>query len=159
MNKLKLVQDLELRDVSEKGTGVFAGRPFDIGDELLEFVGERKEMDAFKDLTHALQIGPTTYISPSGKIDDYVNHSCDPNAGVRDDKGRIVLFALRPIARGDEITFDYATTQAGHHMTISCACGSPLCRKTIADFRDMPGERQQYFIRHGAVLPFLLSAK
>lgn len=159
MMKPTLVQNLELRDVPEKGTGVFAGRPFRPGDELLEFVGERKDVSAFKDLTHALQIGPTTYISPSGKIDDYVNHSCDPNTGVREDKGRIVLFALKPISRGDEVTFDYATTQEGHHWTITCACGSPLCRKTIADFRDMPVERQKYYLEKGAVLPFIGSAK
>lgn len=157
MMKQSPVSDLELRDVPSKGTGVFARRAYAPGDEVVEFVGERKDVSAFTDLTHALQIGPTTYISPSGKIDDYVNHSCDPNAGVRDDQGRIVLFALKGIENGDEITFDYATTQAGRHWTITCHCGSAICRRTIADFRDMPVERQQYFISKGAVLPFLLA--
>jgi SET domain-containing protein len=157
MKNAKSFSDLELRDVPEKGTGVFARRAFAAGAEVLEFLGDRKDVSAFADLTHALQIGPTTYLSPSGQVDDYVNHSCDPNTGVRDDAGRIVLFALKPIATGDEITFDYATTQAGHHWTITCACGSANCRGTIADFRDMPGDRQKFYIDHGAVLPFLVS--
>src|SRR5688572_12918117 len=104
---------LELRDVPGKGRGVFTTRAFRRGEEVLEFRGVHRDVSAFKDLTHALQIGPRTFISPSGDIDDFVNHSCDPNTGVRDDNGRIVLFALKDIKAGHEINFDYATTQAG----------------------------------------------
>ncbi len=37
----------------------------------------------------------------------YMNHSCDPNATAVVRKGRIVFVALRAIAPGEEITFDY----------------------------------------------------
>ena len=58
-------------------------------------------------------MGPKAFLSPSGELDDYVNHSCEPNCGIKEDQGRVVLFALKPIGNGDEITFDDATTQAG----------------------------------------------
>ncbi len=146
---------LELRDVPVKGRGVFAVRDFAKGEEVLQFVGDTKDVKEFADLTYALQIGPTTYLGPSGRIDDYVNHSCDPNTGVRDPDGRVVLFALEAIAKGDEITFDYSTTQAGQHWPISCACGSANCRGTIGDFADLPQERQRYFRDRGALLDYL----
>lgn len=147
---------LILKDVPGKGRGVFAGQAFRPGDEVLQFLGDLKDVSEFSDLTHALQVGPRAFLSASGELDDYVNHSCDPNCGIRDDQGRVVLFALRPIANTDEITFDYATTQAGGFWKMTCQCGAPNCRKTIGDFSDMPKERQQFFIKQGAVLPYLL---
>lgn len=147
---------LILKDVPGKGRGVFAGQTFRPGDEVLQFLGDLKDVSAFQDLTHALQVGPKAFLSPSGELDDYVNHSCEPNCGIRDDKGRIVLFALNPIGNGDEITFDYATTQAGGFWKMSCECGASHCRHMIGDFSEMPKDRQEFFIRNQAVLPYLL---
>ncbi|MHB8630096.1 MAG: SET domain-containing protein-lysine N-methyltransferase [Aggregatilineales bacterium] len=56
-----------------------------------------------------------------------INHSCDPNAGV---KGQNVLVARRDIAPGEEICFDYETTDT-QGMNFVCRCGSPKCRKRI----------------------------
>ena len=49
----------------------------------------------------------------------YLNHSCRPNAAVQ---GR-TLVASRSIARGDEITFDYETTEDAMAEPFCCACG------------------------------------
>ena len=150
---------LQLRDVSGKGRGVFATRAFKRGEEVLEFRGEHRDVSAFKDLTHALQIGMTTFISPSGDIDDFVNHSCDPNTGIRDVKGRIVLFALKDIRDGDEISFDYATTQAGRLWRIDCLCGTKKCRGFVGDFDELPANVQAYYIKENTVLPFLVPSQ
>ena len=147
---------LVLRQVGGKGRGVFATAAFRPGQEVLEFLGDIKDVGDFEDLTHALQIGPRAFLSPSGDIDDFVNHSCEPNCGIREDKGRVVLFALRPIASSAEITFDYATTQAGGYWQMECHCGTPTCRRTIRDFGDLPAQAQDYYIKHQAVLPYLL---
>lgn len=148
--------DLELRQVGDKGRGVFAARSFHSGEQVLVFRGEVRDVSTFSDLTHALQVGPTAYIAASGQIDDFVNHSCAPNTGVRELGGRVELFALAPVEPGDEITFDYSTTQDGHHWTIECQCGAKNCRRTIGDFRDLPAEAQRYYISKGAILPFLI---
>lgn len=144
-------------EVGGKGRGVFATAPFVKGQEVLEFIGDIKSVADLVDLTHALQIGPTTFLAPSGGVDDYVNHSCDPNTGIRDVDGRVMLFALRHINIGDEITFDYSTTQAGGYWTMTCQCGSRKCRRVIGDFEDLPSARKSYYIRNQAVLPFLIS--
>ncbi len=60
---------------------------------------------------------------------DFFNHSCQPNAGI---KGQIVLVPRRKIKAGQEITFDYATTDT-HMGSLKCYCGSKNCRKVIGD--------------------------
>jgi SET domain-containing protein len=59
---------------------------------------------------------------------DYVNHSCEPNAGI---KGQIFLVAMRDIHRNEEITFDYAMVLSDPAFHMDCSCGSSICRKII----------------------------
>lgn len=53
-----------------------------------------------------------------------INHSCDPNAWVTG----LDLYARRAIAKGEEITIDYATMYTERQVDFECLCGSPLCR-------------------------------
>jgi hypothetical protein len=148
---------LSLRHVPEKGRGVFASRKIQRGDEVLEFFGDVKDLAEFgDDLDHALQVGPRSFMAASGLIDDYVNHSCDPNCGIRNDNGRIVLFALRQIEAGEEIAFDYSTTQMNNIWGMNCACGTSLCRGEIRDFVELPETVKARYLSLQAVLPFLV---
>jgi SET domain-containing protein len=58
----------------------------------------------------------------------YTNHSCDPSAGLGED---FRLRAIRDIAPGEEITWDYETWMWHEVWTIKCRCGSPKCRGRI----------------------------
>jgi hypothetical protein len=51
--------------------------------------------------------------------------------------GQIVLVAMREIAPGEEICFDYAMTDSYPYDEFACRCGSTRCRKrvTAADWR------------------------
>jgi len=147
---------LILKDVPGKGRGVFADRAYRSGEEVLEFLGERRDVATFADLTHALQVGPRTFLSASGDVDDYVNHSCQPNCGIREIDGCVVLFAFKAIAIDEEITFDYSTTQAGGFWEMTCDCGSNSCRRHIGDFKDLPKALRKRYIALHAVLPFVL---
>lgn len=155
-NSKKQSSDLILRDVPGKGRGVFAGRDFAVGQFVLEFLGDVLDVETFDDLTYALQVGPRDFMTASGGVDDYVNHSCAPNTGVRSDHGRVILFALQPIRREEEITFDYATTQEGGYWTMNCCCKSAACRRIIGDFADLPEEVRDFYVSHSAVLPYLV---
>jgi uncharacterized protein len=57
----------------------------------------------------------------------YLNHSCDPNVGVR---GEITFVAMRDICAGEELTHDWAMTDDGDY-SVECNCGAPDCRKTL----------------------------
>ncbi len=67
----------------------------------------------------------------------YLNHSCDPNAAIVDR----ALIALRPIARGDAITFDYNTTEYDMSSQFTCACGS-CSGRVIRGFKHLSPSEQ-----------------
>ncbi|MFH1507244.1 MAG: SET domain-containing protein [Candidatus Omnitrophota bacterium] len=60
--------------------------------------------------------------------DDFFNHSCNPNAGIR---GQILMVAMRDIKRGEEITYDYAMTDADFNYSFKCRCKAKNCRGRI----------------------------
>jgi hypothetical protein len=148
---------LLLKPIEPKGKGVFATREFSAEEEILQFTGKIQDVSVYSDLTHALQVGPREFMSASGRLDDYVNHSCCPNTGVRLVDGRVVLIAIRNIPVGEEISFDYATTQDGGFDSIQeCECGVSNCRKFIGDFNCLPEDIKLNYIRLNVVLPHTL---
>lgn len=59
---------------------------------------------------------------------DHVNHCCEPNAGLQ---GQIALVAMRDIAIGEELTFDYAMSDSSDYDEFTCACGAESCRGKV----------------------------
>ena len=59
----------------------------------------------------------------------YTNHSCQPNARLCIRQGRVEFYALRAIARGEEITVDYGETH--HEGRLTCRCGVVGCRGAL----------------------------
>lgn len=59
---------------------------------------------------------------------DFINHSCNPNAGM---SGQICIVAMRAIAPGEEITIDYAMADSSLYDAFTCACGEADCRGVI----------------------------
>jgi hypothetical protein len=79
---------------------------------------------------HTIQIDDELFLAPIGMEEpsDFINHSCDPNAGLR---GQIVLVAMRGIRAGEQICFDYAMSDSRAFDEFDCMCGDPSCRKRI----------------------------
>ena len=93
---------------------------------------------------HAMQIDDGLYLvaeAPSAP-GDYVNHSCDPNCGIRNG---VLVVTMRDVAAGEELTFDYAMSDGDDYDEFACACGSPRCRGTVlgTDWR-LPELRRRY---------------
>lgn len=141
------------------GHAVIAARPFAAGETILEFFGERltaAELTGDHDFAeHCLQIGADLFLGPSGLVDDYVNHSCEPNCGLRFGE-RFFLFALRDIAVGEEITYDYSTSCTEEDWEMRCLCGAAACRGRIADWRSIPPERMRRYLELGAIPRFIV---
>ena len=79
-----------------------------------------------------IQIGDDLFIAPVSDEERelsmlYLNHSCDPNLGMR---GEISFVAMRNIRAGEELTHDWAMTDADDY-SIECNCGAPDCRKIL----------------------------
>jgi uncharacterized protein len=127
---------LEGREIPEKGfKGLFAVEPVKKGELLTLYMGELIDGASLDTLppaeqVHILQIEEDLYINPvREELAHLVNHSCEPNAGFA---GQISTVALRDIAVGEEICFDYAMCDGSPYDEFSCLCGSAQCRKTIS---------------------------
>ena len=146
----------EIKESGSLGRGLFATRLIKQGEQILEFTGPiislaealQKPLDK---LSCPLQIGPTEYIDiqEPGVL---TNHSCLPNAGVRDDR---FLVAIKDIPLGQEIFYDYSTTMDEDNWTLECKCGSPNCRNTIKDFRYLPPDTQKSYLELNIVQSFI----
>jgi hypothetical protein len=126
---------------------------------VLGFGGPLQHVSEIGDFTHTIQVGPETFLGPSGAVDDYVNHSCSPNCGLRPIPGvpgGLGLVALRAIRAGDEITFDYSTCIQLEPSSLRCTCGSPACRGEIGDFWTLPSATRRRYVRLGIVPEFIL---
>lgn len=123
--------------------GVRARRAIAPGETVLPLVG----ITASSPARSTLQIGPDAHLHPlSVDADDersawcFVNHSCNPNCAVslRD----MALVALRCIQPGEELTFDYCSTEYDMAEPFACGCGDAGCYGEVRGFRHLPRGRQ-----------------
>ena len=127
---------LEVRPDPEKGGfGVFACAACQAGEVLVVWGGNVVTEELLEQLPpvmqhHSVQIDEGLYLATVDGLEpaDYVNHSCEPNLGLR---GQITLVALRDIQPDEEACFDYAMTDSTPYDEFECHCGLPNCRKVI----------------------------
>lgn len=96
------------------GLGLFAVRPIAKGELIVAYRGVRishaeAERREARGARYIFEINSRWSIDGANRrnLARYANHSCRPNAESALSKGRLILRAIRPIAPGDEITFDY----------------------------------------------------
>ena len=103
--------------------------------------------------------GPCTRPEVESDASNFMNHSCDPTTWYVSDS---LMTARRDIQPGEEITFDYGTSQTYHWPSsipeigerVKCFCGADNCRGIItADDWKKP-ELQKTYGRH--FLPYVL---
>jgi hypothetical protein len=134
-------EGVELRRTADgKGDGVLATRAFAAGETVMVgfLVGAPTGNDS-----HATQVGPGRWARHGG-LGPKVNHSCDPNCGVRLNDGQAFDFVARqPIGAGQELTFDYAMRNFTiDHFPTVCLCGAARCRGSITGWKDLPAARK-----------------
>jgi SET domain-containing protein len=131
------------------GRGGFAIRDIAKGERLMEYLGERvshavadSRYDDYAQKRHhtflfAVNRSVVIDAAVNGNEARFVNHSCEPNCEATIEKSRVFIEAIRPIAQGEELTYDYAYTRDGSETpddefrVYGCKCGSAKCRGTI----------------------------
>jgi hypothetical protein len=141
---------------SDIGLGVFAARTVEKGAFLLTFEGPpfaaSHPIHQSEQGANLLQVDETMYLMPQPP-GVYVNHSCQPNAGLIE---TTTLIALRAIRAGEEIRFDYSTTMDEDAWTLVCRCGTLACRGVVRDFKYLPADVQEAYLALGVVQPFIV---
>jgi len=139
-----LAPGLVARRSPSEGFGVFATHPVPAGSTLCVWGGEIVPTARMLALSEgrrrfAVQVEEDLYlVTPllgTGAA-DLINHSCDPTAVLW---GSHSLVARHDLAVGDEVTYDYATSDANPHLGFLCRCGQARCRGRVSgdDWRDV----------------------
>ncbi len=145
-------QGYELRITEGRGEGMIACNDFQRGQLVMQ---GKIEKELKKSTSHSSQIGRNRHVLHAGLISK-VNHSCNPNCGIRvNETGAHDFAAFRDIRAGEELTFDYAMRNYSvDYFPPKCMCGAPHCRGRITGWKSLPERTKKAY--EGFVAPYLL---
>lgn len=147
-NSFRVRERLALRRSGIHGKGVFAREFIPAGTRLIEYTGERIDQEEgdrrypweddvpYHTLLFNIEDDLVVDGGVGGNISRFINHSCDPNCASEIEDRRIYIDAIRDIAPGEELTFDYQLITQGRHTAAArrrfpCHCGTASCRGTM----------------------------
>ncbi|HLM58771.1 MAG TPA: SET domain-containing protein-lysine N-methyltransferase [Pyrinomonadaceae bacterium] len=142
---------VEVREVGGN-KGVFAGEVIEAG-TIIRLKGSVSGVPS----RHSLQLDKERHLILSDATDEaddpdsfwkYLNHSCRPNGHI-DTRGPS-FHALRRIARGEECTFNYLTTEYEMAEPFECRCGSVDCFGVIGGYARLGAEEKLRLSAHAA---------
>jgi SET domain-containing protein len=127
--------------------GVYATAPIKKRAIVVEYTGPRltyAEADAIYEQS------PRTYLF--GMVDGhrvidgdgiaaFINHSCDPNCEADEIRGRVIIRAIRNIAVGEELVYDYNLYDGDADDLALCVCGSRKCRGSMYSEQELVRRR------------------
>jgi uncharacterized protein len=139
---------IQTRRSGVHGKGVFAVQDLAEGETIIEYVGEiikwkeaqRRHPHDPNDPNHTFyfHIDKKHVIDAlyGGNSSRWINHSCDPNCEADEDGGRVFIKALRNIAAGEELNYDYGLIIDEKYTKelkaeYPCWCGASNCRGTL----------------------------
>ena len=139
---------IQTRRSGVHGKGVFAVQDIAEGETLLEYKGEVISWkEALRRHPHdPAQPNHTFYFhiddkhvidgKVGGNAAKWINHACEPNCEADEVEGRIFIKALRNIASGEELNYDYGLVIDLPYTKellaeFPCWCGKPGCRGTL----------------------------
>lgn len=126
--------------------GLYAEENIAVNDMIIEYVGEkvRQRVADLREKKYDMQGVGSSYLfridedtvidaTKMGGIARFINHSCTPNCTAKiirvDGTKRIVIYALRDIAKNEELTYDYKfEREIDSTDRIPCLCGSVGCK-------------------------------
>jgi uncharacterized protein len=151
---------IQMRRSDVHGNGVFAVQDLAEGETLIEYKGEiiswkealrRHPHDpAQPNHTFYFHIDDGRVIDGNVKGNDarWINHSCEPNCEADEVDGRVYIKALRNIAAGEELNYDYGLIIDEPYTPkllseFPCWCGSEQCRGTLLTPKDEDEEKKK----------------
>lgn len=148
---------------ARNGMGLFATKSMRPGETIIRIEGRRvdagvlwrRQGSAFA--ANCFRFGPETYLDPGTGAGRFLNHSCNPNAGIQKSDNRLFLFAAKRIGAWSEITIDYSTTLGDDDIwTMRCKCGRRTCRRTIRNFGSLPASVRRRYVSRGLVPGYII---
>ncbi|KAA2285220.1 SET domain-containing protein [Arenimonas fontis] len=146
---------IEARRSAIHGNGVFATAAIAKGERIVRYRGKLRTHDEADRIYGEVPETGHTFLftlndkyvidaNVDGNVARWINHSCEPNCEAvyeESDTGkkrhdRIYIEALRDIAPGEELTYNYGIVLDEPHTARAkklwaCHCGSPRCTGTM----------------------------
>lgn|SRR3989344_1183144 len=119
-----------------KGKAIFSNTDINKGQFVMKITGKIVHRRNVSKRDYAVQLDDDLFLEAEGKIDDYLNHSCDPTCRI--DVEKMELIATRDIKKGEEITFNYNTTEYDmirNGDAFECKCMSKNCAGKVRGFK------------------------
>jgi SET domain-containing protein len=111
---------------SFSGRGLFADERIPAGSCVIEYLGRPATAKQMKENCGKYLFWTSERSMIDGNIPAntarFINHSCAPNCEVDIHKRRVYVFALRDIAPGEELSYDYGEEYFEMHLAESCRC-------------------------------------
>ena len=115
------------------GTGGYARKNLAAGTLIIEYVGEKiSKAEALLrcEAENAYIFALDDEFDLDGNVPwnpaRFLNHSCAPNCEAEVESGRITIIALRDVAAGEELTFNYGYDLEDYQNQV-CQCGAAEC--------------------------------
>jgi uncharacterized protein len=135
MVKSYICEKVEILNSNIHGYGMFAKEDIEKGEIVFIKGGHilsKSDLFSSDKINSYLPIDDNFYLAAKDQEEEdeiklFVNHSCEPNCGLR---GEITFISIRKIIQGEELTCDYAFID-NEDYEFKCNCGSSGCRKLI----------------------------
>ncbi len=106
------------------------------GTRVAEYTGRRLSKDeadaCYEDqpITYLFGLGDGSIVIDGHCAAMFINHSCNANCETSEEDDRVWITAIKDIAAGEELTYDYCLYDGGDDEAI-CNCGAANCRGTM----------------------------
>lgn len=137
---------LIIRSSAIHAAGCYTMRRIRRGERVIEYEGPRfskkvaDERYADRNLTYLFSFGDDGSVIDGFGTAMFLNHCCEPNCETEEHGGRIFIVALRSIAAGEELTYEYNLHDSDDEPGV-CHCGAGACRGTM--FSDTELKRRE----------------
>lgn len=147
---------------SRNGKGFFIKKNISRNERVLKIAGKLITCDVDDEIdeetrSNTYRYNKDLYLSPKGRVGNYINHSCNPNTKVEKIGKHLFIIAIKNISKGREIFFDYSTLIASDDIwEMKCNCGSKKCRHKIKKFQSLPKVIKEKYISLKMVPNYIL---
>ena len=145
--------------------GLFSDKSFDKDHVVMSLRGNKLTREDIKGIDKNiidgfLQIGKDLFLDMGNEHEKYINHNCNPNCYIKAIVNSAFLIALRPIAKDEELTFDYSltSTDIAEEWNINCVCHRFYCRGLITGFDSLDDKKKDEAIKN-SIIPRYISSR
>src|SRR5258706_2229744 len=140
---------LIVRSSDIHAAGVYTTPPVKKGDHVVEYTGlriNREEADRRyegREHTYLFGLDNGVDIIDGAGVAAFINHCCDPNCETDEIDGKVWIIALRNIAAGEELSYDYNLYDGDLDDPASCYFGAKQFRGTMYTKEEIKRQKKE----------------